>query len=81
MRGYGSRDIRHALGGGRLRKVLLNELQFSVAIVLSREEVVSRFRVLTPDGDWTIFVPLPGDVGERQHRHGGRRRCAQEDAL
>ena len=47
--------IRHALGGGRLREVLLNELQLSVAIVLSREEVVPRFRVICPEGDWTVF--------------------------
>ena len=59
---------RHVLGGGRLRKVLLNELQLSVAIVLSREEIVPRFRVICPEGDWTVFVPLPDDIGERQRR-------------
>jgi len=51
-----------------LRKVLLNELQFSVGIVLSRQEVVPRFRVVCPAGDWTVFVPLPDDIGERQRR-------------
>ena len=49
-----------------MRKVLLNELQLSVAILLSREEVVPRFRVICPEGDWTVFVPLPDDIGERQ---------------
>jgi hypothetical protein len=47
---------------------ILKELQFSVAIVLAREEVVPRFRVICPDGEWTIFVPLPDDIGERQRR-------------
>jgi len=47
---------------------ILEELQFSVAVVLSREEVVPRFRVVCPDGDWTIFVPLPDEIGERQRR-------------
>ena len=51
-----------------MRKVLLNELQFSVGIVLSRQEVVPRFRVVCPAGDWTVFVPLPDDIGERQRR-------------
>ena len=51
-----------------MRKVLLNELQFSVAIAFSREEVVPRFRVVCPEGDWTPFVPLPGDIGERPRR-------------
>jgi hypothetical protein len=48
--------------------VLLNELQFSVAIVLSSQEVVPRFRVICPEEDWTVFVPLPDDSGERQRR-------------
>ena len=49
-----------------MRKVLLNELQLSVAILLSREEVVPRFRIISPEGGWTMFVPLPDDIGERQ---------------
>ena len=51
-----------------MRKVLLNELQLSVAILLSREEVVPRFRIISPEGGWTVFVPLPHDIGERQRR-------------
>jgi len=47
---------------------VLEELQFSVAIVLSREEVVPRVRVVCPDGDWIVMVPLPDDIGERQRR-------------
>ena len=51
-----------------MRDVALEELRFSCAIVLSREEVVPRFRVMTPEGDWTMFVPLPDDVRERERR-------------
>lgn len=51
-----------------MKDKIIEELQFSVAIVLSREEVVPRFRVICPDGEWTIFVPLPDDIGERQRR-------------
>jgi len=51
-----------------MKDKLLEELQFSVGIVLGREEVVPRFRVVCHDGDWTIFVPLPDDMGERQRR-------------
>lgn len=51
-----------------MRDLLLDELRFSAGIVLSREEVVPRFRVICPEGDWTVFVPLPDDIGERQRR-------------
>jgi hypothetical protein len=51
-----------------VRDLLLDELRFSAGIVLSREEVVPRFRVMCPEGDWTVFVPLPDDIGERQRR-------------
>ena len=27
-----------------------------------------RFRVMTPDGGWTVFVPLPDDLRERERR-------------
>ncbi|MCZ7594274.1 MAG: hypothetical protein M5U16_04660 [Hyphomicrobium sp.] len=50
------------------KTTILDELQLSTAIVLAREEVVPRFRVLCPEGDWTLFVPLPDDIGERQRR-------------
>ena len=51
-----------------MKNKVLEELRFSTGIVLAREEVVPRFRVICPDGDWTIFVPLPDDIGERQRR-------------
>lgn len=51
-----------------MRDVLLEELQFSVAVVLSREEVVPRFRVFGDDGEWVIFVPLPDELSERERR-------------
>ena len=51
-----------------MRETIVDELRFSVGIVLSREEVVPRFRVISPEGDWTVFVPLPDDIGERQRR-------------
>ena len=51
-----------------MKDKLLEELQFSVGIVPGREEVVPRFRVICHDGDLTIFVPLPDDIGERQRR-------------
>lgn len=49
-----------------MKNKVIEELRFSVAIVRSREEVVPRFRVVCPEGDWTVFVPLPDDIGERQ---------------
>lgn len=51
-----------------MREAVLDELRFSCAVVLAREEVVPRFRVVTPEGDWTVFVPLPDDKGERMRR-------------
>ncbi|KAB2938004.1 MAG: hypothetical protein K8F92_15580 [Hyphomicrobium sp.] len=51
-----------------MKDKVIDELQFSVGIVLAREQVVPRLRVLTPEGDWTVFVPLPDDIGERQRR-------------
>ena len=51
-----------------MKDKVLQELQFSTGIVLSREEVVPRFRIICPEGDWTVFVPLPDDIGERQRR-------------
>lgn len=51
-----------------MRNLLLDELRLSAGIVLAREEVVPRFRVMCPEGDWTVFVPLPNDIGERQRR-------------
>ncbi len=52
-----------------MRAVILEELQFSLSIVLSREEVVPRFRIMVPGvEDYVVFVPLPDDLGQRQWR-------------
>ena len=51
-----------------LKTAVLEELRLSCAIVLAREEVVPGFRVMTLEGDWTVFVPLPEDVRERERR-------------
>ena len=47
-----------------MRDVLLEELQFSVAVVLSREEAASRFRVFGDDGEWVI---LRGTIAPHGH--------------
>ena len=54
-----------------MKEKVLEELQLSVGIVLGGEEVVPRFRVICADGDWTIFVPLPDDIGEASTEGGG----------
>lgn len=48
-----------------------DELRFSASIVLSREEVVPRFRIEVPgEASYQLFVPLPHDGGERRWRLG-----------
>lgn len=48
-----------------------DELRFSASIVLSREEVVPRFRIEVPgEAGYQLFVPLSDDTGERQWRLG-----------
>lgn len=51
-----------------MKDKLLEELRFSASIVLAGEEVTPRFLVVCPDGDWTVVVPLPEDIGVRQAR-------------
>lgn len=51
-----------------MQDLVLEELRFSTGIVLSGEEVVPRFRVICPNESWTVFVPLPDDIGDRQRR-------------
>lgn len=51
-----------------MKEILLEELRFSAGLALSNVEVVPRFRILTPEGDFTVFVPLPDNIGERQRR-------------
>lgn len=45
-----------------------SELEFSASVVLSGEEVVPRFRILAPEGETVVFLPLPEDLGERVRR-------------
>lgn len=61
------REVCRSWGLG-VKDKMLEELRLSVGIVLSGVEVVPRFRVMTPEGDWTVFVPLPDDMAERQRR-------------
>lgn len=51
-----------------LRGIILAELNVSASVVLGGAEVTPRLRVISPDGQWTILVPLPDDIGERQRR-------------
>jgi hypothetical protein len=51
-----------------MRDKLLEDLRLSASIVLAGEEVTPRFLVICPDGDWTVLVPLPEDIGVRQLR-------------
>ena len=51
-----------------MKQIVLDELRLSTSIALCKEEVVPRFRAMTPGGSWMVFVPLPDDIGERQRR-------------
>lgn len=52
-----------------MRAMVEDELRFSGGIVLSREEVVPRFRIEVPgEQGYLIFVPLPDDLKERTRR-------------
>lgn len=51
-----------------MRDLMLNELRFSIGLVLSGEEVVPRFRVVAPGGVTVVFLPLPDDLRERVRR-------------
>lgn len=51
-----------------MQGIVLDELHLSTSVVLSGEELVPRFRVICPTETWTVFVPLPDDIGERQRR-------------
>jgi hypothetical protein len=52
----------------RLRGIVLAELNVSASVVLGGAEVTPRLRVIGAEGQWTIFAPLPDDIGERQRR-------------
>lgn len=51
-----------------MRTTMLEELALSERIVRDGYEVVPRFRVITPEGEWIVFVPLPDDIEERHRR-------------
>lgn len=52
-----------------MRDLVLDELRMSATVVLSREEVVPRFRIEVPgESGYVIFVPLPDDLQLRQRR-------------
>ena len=49
-----------------MRSTLLEELAISEDIVRKGVEVVPRFRVTTPDGDYRILMPLSDDMAKRE---------------
>jgi len=52
-----------------MRDLVLDELRFSAAVILSREEVVPRFRIeVKGEPGYMLFVPLPDDLKERNWR-------------
>ncbi len=48
--------------------ILAEEMELSERIVRSGHQIVPRFRVLTPEGDFLILVPLPDEPIERERR-------------
>ncbi len=51
-----------------LRSMILEELSLSQTIVRTGEEVVPRFRILAPEGEFSIFLPLPNETTLRLDR-------------
>ena len=51
-----------------LRASILEELAISERIVRDGHEVVPRYLVIAPDGEHTIMVQLPDDIGARHER-------------
>jgi hypothetical protein len=51
-----------------LKKVLLEEMGVSEAIVRDGHEVIPRFRIFTADGDFVVLLPLSDDATERHRR-------------
>jgi hypothetical protein len=48
--------------------VLIAELEVSKGIVSDGSEVVPRFRIMTPEGQFLIFAELPDEAKERDRR-------------
>jgi hypothetical protein len=51
-----------------LRKVLLEEMGVSEAIVCDGHEVIPRFRIFTADGDFAVLMPLSDNAADRHRR-------------
>lgn len=48
-----------------MQELIERELAFSCNVIRDGHEVVPRFLIKTPDGEATIFCPLPDDVNVR----------------
>ncbi len=51
-----------------IEAVLAEEMRLSERIVRDGLEMVPRFRVITPEGDFVILLPLPDEPIERERR-------------
>jgi hypothetical protein len=51
-----------------LKKVLLEEMGVSEAIVRDGHEVIPRFRIFTADGEFVVLMPLSGNAADRHRR-------------
>lgn len=64
--------VRHVVAATRpdvMRDLVQDELRFSATVILSREEVVPRFRIeVAGEAGYLLLVPLPDDLRERQWR-------------
>jgi hypothetical protein len=55
----------------QMRELIVDELQLSETVIRAGGEVVPRFRIEVPgEAAYTLFVPLPDDVEQRQWRMG-----------
>ena len=51
-----------------LHAAVLEELEFSERVVRGGHEVVPRFRIIAPDGEHTVLLPLPDETAARVER-------------
>jgi hypothetical protein len=58
----------NVLGGGWLRRVLREELAMSEAIMRDGYDVIPRFRIFTPEGQFVILLPVCDDAEDRGRR-------------
>lgn len=55
--------------GRGLEEAIKEELSFSASVVLSRTEVVPRYRIMVPGAtDYLLFLPMPDDRLQRRRR-------------